>query len=435
MANFNFYLKDGKSDSPTPIFLRIQSNQSMVKWFFKQKIHPKEWDSSKQRASKKYSELNVLLNNYASAAEKISQRLLDDNKTPPSPKDIKTELDKKFNTSYKPKVEREIKTLQDFKDLYIPLLQNKVNPRTENLTTKSTITSIKQTFAILEKFRVSDYCKKETFKNHLLNDIDLEFHKGLMQYMKNENYRTNTIAKHVKNLKSILNEAQELEYISKNRYKGKYFVVPTERANNIYLNELELKQFIDLDLTDKPYLDRIRDVFILGCYTGLRFSDYSDLDKGFFESKHGKTILTIKTQKGQKEVVIPILPFVENILNKYRTEGELELPKPISNQKFNKYLKELAQLVPAMQTKFPWKRTIGGNTVIINKPKWELVTTHTARRSFATNMYKRNINVPMIMAITGHTTEKSFYTYIQMKPKEHATQFLTMFDNSKASNY
>ncbi len=106
--------------------------------------------------------------------------------------------------------------------------------------------------------------------------------------------------------------------------------------------------------------------------------------------------------------MIPILPEARKIIDKYTDDGLLLLPKPISNQKFNEYLKDIGKEVKELHALFSLVRTIGGEMQKTKKLKWELLTTHTARRSFATNMYLRNIPVPMIMAITGHKTEKRF---------------------------
>jgi integrase len=102
------------------------------------------------------------------------------------------------------------------------------------------------------------------------------------------------------------------------------------------------------------------------------------------------------------------------------------LPRVISNQKCNEYLKELGKTIPPGETK-PLLNTVtsktftkGGSKTVITKPKWEALCTHTARRSFATNEYLSGMPTLTIMAITGHKTEKAFLRYIKLTPNEHA---------------
>ena len=95
------------------------------------------------------------------------------------------------------------------------------------------------------------------------------------------------------------------------------------------------------------------------------------------------------------------------------------MPEPISDQRFNDYIKEAAKL-SGLTKKEGVTRTEGGVTRTEYKEQWELITSHTGRRSFATNAYKRGIPTITIMAITGHKTEKAFLKYIKIKQEEHA---------------
>ncbi len=106
---------------------------------------------------------------------------------------------------------------------------------------------------------------------------------------------------------------------------------------------------------------------------------------------------------------------VESILNKY--DGEL--PDVPSNQKVNDYLKEVGEIA---EINAPFKKSItkGGVKQTTVYKKWEVLSTHTARRSFATNAYNAGVPSLTIMAITGHKTETSFLKYIKVTPKEHA---------------
>jgi len=126
----------------------------------------------------------------------------------------------------------------------------------------------------------------------------------------------------------------------------------------------------------------------------------------------------LKTQKTKHTVTIPIHPTVRAILEKYN----YELPPAISNQKFNKYIREVAEAAKINEP-FTKHITKGGKSLSIPMKKYEAVSSHVARRSFATNAYKRKIEPLLIMAITGHKTETEFLKYIKVTDEEKAAMF------------
>lgn len=152
-------------------------------------------------------------------------------------------------------------------------------------------------------------------------------------------------------------------------------------------------------------------MFLVGAWTGLRFSDYSKLTtkniKGDF--------LHVTQQKTGGRVTIPLHPTVRAIFE--RNGGRP--PKGISPQTLNKYLKEIAKAAGFMGY-VEKVSTKGGKRVTERFEKWERVTSHTARRSFATNLYKADFPAESIMQITGHKTQKAFLTYLKLDAMEHA---------------
>ena len=207
-------------------------------------------------------------------------------------------------------------------------------------------------------------------------------------------------------------------------YKNKNFKTVREEVNNIYLSEEELQRMIDLDLSYNRSLERVRDLFIVGCYTGLRFSDFSELKK---ENIVGKTF-KVKTIKTNEWVTIPLIDIVQNIMNKYKENGN-SLPKSCVNQTMNKHLKEIGRRAK-INDSFLKVRTKGRERVEQTFCKYELITTHTARRSFATNMFKRGVPSRVIMKITGHRTERAFSTYIKVSQDENAEMMLRYLSQS-----
>ncbi|MGQ8335818.1 phage integrase SAM-like domain-containing protein [Sunxiuqinia sp. A32] len=254
---------------------------------------------------------------------------------------------------------------------------------------------------------------KEFNPNLEWNDLDLDFYADFLKYLASNGYSKNTIASRIKNLKVFCNAASQRKIHDNISFKS--FKKQSEESFNIYLDEEELKAIHKLDLSKKPYLDRVRDIFLVGCWTGCRFSDLDKVTRSNIEGDY----LKIEQKKTEKRVTIPLHPVVVSILEKY--EGEM--PQMISNQKFNDYIKDVCSLAK-LKSKVTKSITKGGKRKSETYKKWEMVSSHTARRSFATNLYKSGFPSLSIMAITGHKTEKAFYSYIKVKEEEHAEMLM-----------
>jgi integrase len=145
--------------------------------------------------------------------------------------------------------------------------------------------------------------------------------------------------------------------------------------------------------------------------------------------------------KTQKEVKIPFNQLTYTIYKKYskgKTIDQYIFPLTpygnlISNQKFNSQLKEITKRIPILQTEVNYVSNIGGRQIIETYPKWMRVTSHTCRRSFATNMYLRNIDVLLIRKLTGHKSERIFFDYIKIDEIEVANNFMTQYEKSLTS--
>ena len=157
---------------------------------------------------------------------------------------------------------------------------------------------------------------------------------------------------------------------------------------------------------------------MIGCYTGLRFSDFTQIQPENINANN--TMLLIRTQKTSERVAIPLHKTVKSILKKHNNK----LPKSYTNQVMNLHLKTVASLA---KIKEPIETTItrAGKLEKTTSPKYKLISTHTARRSFATNLYLADIPAISIMKITGHKTERSFMSYIRITQEQNADKLLT----------
>jgi site-specific recombinase XerD len=244
------------------------------------------------------------------------------------------------------------------------------------------------------------------------NDIDMAFYNSFVTYLEGKNLRINTIGGHIKNLKVFLRQSYSQKIHQNTIYSHKDFKVLQEEVDSIYLTKEELLKIFNLDLSENKTLEQTRDGFILGAFTGLRFSDIKNLKP---ENIGTDGIIKTTTIKTKKQVCIPIGNITKSILTKYYPL----LPKIFSNQKFNDYLKIIAKKA-GLTDEVTITHSNGGFHTPYKYPKFQLVSTHTARRSFATNMMLDGVNVPQIMLVTGHSTEESFFKYIKIRPNRNA---------------
>ena len=377
-----------------------------------EKVKPKYWNKEKQRANdvKAFigrSEFNTRLDGIESKIQKVYRLFLTEQDRYPAIDELR-ELVKHELAGTKP-VE-EVVTLYSHIDDFIKRADLRHNKRTQKKLSSTTVQVYRQVYTVLKEYAGN---KTLDFK-----DIDFNFYDSYKAFLTDtKKYKYNTVGKHIKTLKSFLNDAGSRGIEVKTDFKHSYFMGGYEDVENVYLNEQELKQIAELDLTDKPTLDRVRDLFIVGCYTGLRFSDFTTIPAKSINRKTNK--IKIITQKTAQEIVIPIHERVNAVLDKYKDLTENSLPPALSNARMNLYLKDVAKMAK-INEKVSKTQTVAGKRVTITQPKHKLVCTHTARRSLATNSYLAGVPIYAIMKLTGHSSEKTFKNYLKVTNEEHA---------------
>jgi integrase len=208
-----------------------------------------------------------------------------------------------------------------------------------------------------------------------------------------------------------MNEALDLGYTTNVQFKNRKFTATWIDTDAVYLTDKELLHLFNFDLSNNKRLEQVKDLFIFGCYVGLRFSDYSNVRPENIITVEKERFLKINTLKTGEQVVIPCSPIVLKIFEKYSSNPN-SLPKSLSNQKFNDYVKEVCKLAGLTEK--------GRLLTDPDKELWECVSSHTARRSFATNLFLEGFPPIEIMKITGHKTEKSFLKYIRVSKLDTA---------------
>ncbi len=420
----SFYLKRPKATIQTVIFARVCYEGYKIKFYTPENILPKYWNGTTQRAkeSKKfieYPEFNTRLDNIETTIRNTIRKYVNDHENKyPTPAVLKPLLDAALRQGGK--IDK--LTFMQFYEDFIKRSESGLRLVDGKPITQGTIKSYYTTKKCIENYQ--DHAKtKVDFEN-----IDMSFYTEFTKYLTlTVKQSTNYIGKHIKVIKTVLRDAKDNFKISVNEdFAARNFKTIKEEADTIYLAEFELKEIAGLDLSNNQRLDKVRDLFLIGCYTGLRFSDLSALTP----DQISNGMITITQIKTGGKVVIPVHDIVNGIMNKYNGM----LPKALSNQKTNAALKDLAKLVPSLKKKISAKITKGG--VITNKiitkatkeglqksevtEKWQLVTTHTARRSFSTNQYLNGVPTLSIMAITGHKTESAFMKYIKVTNEDQA---------------
>lgn len=406
MATLKFYIKDSKAEKTNIYFFLNYGAYKLInekkkyiplKYYINESIDPKFWNTKAGRVKqdkryKQHPEFNARLQDIEDKALSLLRQMQNDNEEVTN-ETLKPRLDEIIKP-YKDQTNKIAMEFLEFLDYYLETSGMKPN-------TKKSYT---QTARDLREYE-TDKGIKITF-----DKIDIDFHDNFIIWLKSKDYAVNTIGDRIKVLKSILRASHDRGLHNNTDYQKKAFNRPKEDTIAVYLNEKELERLYKLNLSDNIKLSDVRDWFLLASYTGLRFSDFSRLSKENITDN-----ITIKTQKTGATVVIPLHTYVKSILEKHN----YKLPKVISNQKFNKYIKEVCELAKIDEGVLI-EETKDNLTVSKREKKYSLVTAHTARRSFATNAYLSGVPSISIMKITGHKTEKVFMNYIKVSEKENA---------------
>jgi len=243
------------------------------------------------------------------------------------------------------------------------------------------------------------------------NSVGEFFMDEFISYLESKNLRQNYISGILSLLKSMVSKAGKYGYAVDPSYDDVF--VKHENSFSIFLSMNKITRiYYYKGLTKKQ--EFIRDLFVVGCLTALRFSDFSTLTPDNFT----KDYIIKTTKKTKTKVVIPIHEYVREIYNKY--EGNLFFGKSI--QYFNRSIKSICKRV-GFDDELKFSYTKGGKEIYEKRETWQLISSHTARRSAATNMYQTTrMDTYDIMNMTGHATEKSFFHYIKTTKEDKARQ-------------
>lgn len=434
-TKFQFVLKSEKDKSKPALLYVMFSLDRRYKISLMESVPPVWWDKKEQRAivietgqqkqvdTRNAKRVNKFLNYASKEFTTLFEHFVRWREVRPDPFGTTITYDmvrmvRDIISRYHKKEEQTIKkqsqTPTEYFENYIASLSNHVIKRTGTMMKSSTIVNHK---IVLNRF-------KKYLRGHNIVDqfyiFNKYFEEKFESFLLQEcGYTPNTVCATNSIIKVWLTQAEEDGLItdkSFHKWKSKGYNV-----KHIYLTDEEISRLYALDFTDefkmrwkidlKSSIEQTRDLFIIGCKTGLRISDLHLLNASSWNIEN--RTLTVNTQKTQKRVIIPLSEEVIAIYKKY--DGKL--PIPVYKSAFNRQIQKCAMIADINDTMYMTTNK-GGENRQEAKQKWELVASHTARRSFATNLYKKSHDSRMVMKFTGHTTEENFMKYICIDDEE-----------------
>ena len=389
-----------------PIRMRVNFASKRIEFTTGYRIDAAKWDSDKQRVrngctnklKQSASEINASLLGYYTEVQEIFKKF-EVEEIMPTPEQIK----EAFNALHKP-IEKEVKPKKSTPNAFYKVFDEFVRDcGRQNDWTDST------------------YEKFAAVKNHLMSfrdglTFDFFDEKGLNDYVTYlrdiKEMRNSTIGKQLSFLKWFLRWAFKNGVHQNNAYDSYKPKLKSTQKKIIFLTWEELNKLREFEIpAAKQALDRVRDVFLFQCFTGLRYSDVFNLRRSDIKGDH----IEVTTVKTSDSLIIELNNHSKAILDKYKDvafEDDKVLPV-ITNQKMNDYLKELAELAgidePVRQTYYRGNERIDEVT-----PKYALLGTHAGRRTFICNALALGIPPQVVMKWTRHSDYKAMKPYIDI---------------------
>ncbi|UTX48925.1 tyrosine-type recombinase/integrase [Chryseobacterium sp. MA9] len=395
--NSTFKLKEPNSEKETLIYFRSYFGSENKNFIYStgEKIKSSEWDfenrqpndlNGRTKRAENHRSIKRQLNRYTTFFLEIVNRY----------KNIGEELTvdiirQRFDEEFK-----KVKIKNDFFRIYNEFLEEKENDYSGNSISKSTKDRYDYNKRLLEEFQ-----EKYKLKFTLGNFDEKIYNKFLKFCIEDKDHSANTVHRNVGLLKTFLYWTLNKKYTYNNSFIN-FKKPPKFRTDEVALNYQQVEEIYKYDFSKNKRLERVRDLFIFGCVTGMRFGNYNRISKHDIQ---GDFIRVIDLKSKTKNLSIPLNSISRAILEKY----DYELPN-ISNQKMNEFIKEVFK---EMKFTEDIKKTMkyGDELVEMKFEFWSRISSHTARRSFITIMKNKRVPDKVIMSYTGHTSLEVFNAY------------------------
>ena len=416
MATVTYFVKGKKN--PSPIYVRFSASREI---FYRQSteifINPEYFNKGKVRniaEFEKKDETKTKLNDLESQILK-EHSLAQKNKYVFDKNWLKREIDKFHDRT----LDIDLQYLDAYARFFIEKLPDRLGSKGNIIGV--TDSTFKKYRTIEKKIIGFQQYQKQKYR---LSEIDETFQVNLIKYLRDvEQLGENTIGRYIKFIKTIILDAEKYGHRISNYAKNiKGFV---EEIDKIYLSFNDLDKIEQVKLESQE-LENARDWLIIGCYIGQRIGDTLALKAKNVHNVGELDFIELIQDKGKKKVMVLIHPKVRDILNKRGGNFPASFARSKGSKvtMFNRYIKTIAkkagltELIEGAKVNSSTNRKVKGIY-----PKWELITSHICRRSFATNYYG-HVPTPFLMEITGHSREKEFLNYIGKKPIDYAEQML-----------
>lgn len=273
-----------------------------------------------------------------------------------------------------------------------------------------------------QQYRKQSFAKFRSLQKHLqefeeifkkpfsLQNIDEVILEDLQRFFYEvKELNTQSSQKYIGVFKIFLNWATQRKYTANADFRN-FKPIRQPQTLKVVLTDEEIQKIESVELKDKNYLRNVRELLILSCLTGLRFGDYSKVQSQHYKvGNDGESYLLLMQNKSDGYVEVPLTSRAVEVV-KSLISGEVH---PVSNQKMNKYVKELCQIA-GVDEPCEIHRFRGREKTVQVKPKYEMITSHIGRRTFATNLLLKGVAAEVVMQFTGHKDYKSFSEYVNI---------------------
>ncbi|PJJ68150.1 phage integrase SAM-like domain-containing protein [Chryseobacterium geocarposphaerae] len=426
MASISFFNRGKVENKESTIWVRLRDKNIDVKTPIPYlKCKPKDWKNGKcivtsRNSNIEKAEINIKL-------IKLETKIISEYSNYKPELDLKEWLD--LIISPEKVVSENIKQQSDnillFIDDYISLKKDVVSD--------STIKKANVVKQLLKRYCDDLRARKKTFKHLKFSDLDNSFRVDFEKYCLRENYKISTTYRNLKFLKMICKVAESLDLVvHKHTFLWKFDIEKASKniPKSIYLTFEELDKIEKAEMPNE-HLDNARDWLLIACYTGQRVSDYLRFNSSMIiQDDENQSYIEFNQIKTGTKMQIPLLHKVQNILLKRGGE----FPRKISDVNLNLYIKDVCKFADIDEVLY------NGKTMTIERedlskitrkvfgdyPKYELVTSHIGRKSFATNFYEK-IPITYLLNFTGHKTERQLLAYISKTDVEKAKSTAKIF--------
>lgn len=276
------------------------------------------------------------------------------------------------------------------------------------------ITNMKSALVRLSEF------EKVTGRTYLLDDVGMSFQREFVGFLVRKGLKPNTIKTRMSSIHVVMREAVDRGMTENRDFDDPDFVPLQEPVDSVYLTEKQLEELknlkIDqcegkicgmrLGMRNRKMLEMTRDLFLMGCVTGQRFSDYRRINDKMVVCIGRYKFISLKQKKTGTDVLIPVNDYIMKTLENY---GGV-MPN-VGLATFNRNVRVLGEMM-GWTWRTDWMRC--------GMRFCDMLSSHTARRSFATNAYQRGVPLKSIMAVTGHRSERSLRMYLKLDSREKA---------------